>query len=269
MSNKRRDFKINTKNTREKIPSYFRYKSSVYFMNAVKIRHENTTDRTILGAFLTSCAKRIIDVRKIILDADCARRTVFLTFPTSDTRIRAFRARDRALFLITAGDQNPFLVSHKRNKPLRTGAGTDSASDTRACVYVRNTVLQANRILRTGLDAISKTHTSKAAFFLSAIHRLCRLAAANTDIIHLILGMRAISVATDHGNLLDNALGLLAEYHGNLPRGRIRTWYTKICRNRIVLGKRSCVSVTSGISASTAISARETFTYCRESLILG
>ena len=112
---------------------------------------------------------------------------------------------------------------------------------------MRYTVLKADSVLRTDGKAIAKSHTSKAAFTLSAIHCFSRLAAAYSNVVHFVYSMSAISVAMDNGNLLYNVLRLLAKYIRNLLCNGIRTGDTEVCFNCIILCESLSVSVASRI----------------------
>ena len=229
-------------------------------MNSVKVGNENTTNRAIISAESAFGTERIIDVSKIILNLNSARGTVLFALLTTDAGVRAFRASNRSFFFIIAGHEHVFLVGHKSYKTLRAGTGTNSASDANSGVDVSNTVLQADSVLGASGKAIAKAHTTKTAFSFSAVHRFSRLAAAYSNVVHLVYCMSAVAIAMYNGNLLDNVLGFLTKYFRNLLCNGIRTGNTEVRFNRIIIGKSLCIAVASGVSASATVSAGQTFT---------
>lgn len=238
-------------------------------MYTVKIRNEDTADGAIFGAEAAPCTERIVYRGEVIFDLNCARGAILFTLFATDAGIRAFSASNRALFLITAGNEKIFLISHKSYKMLGAGSGTNTATDTKPSIDVSNTVLQADSVLRTSLYTVSKANATEIALSVSAVHGFCRATAADTDVIHLIYGMIAVTVAMNNGNLLNNVLGFLTENIGNLLCHSVRSGNTEVSLYGIILGKSLCVSVAARVAASAAVCSGQALAYIRKPLILG
>ena len=146
-------------------------------MYSVEVRDEDTSHGAILCALATTCAEAVINSRKVVENRDSAARAGFLALLTADAGIGAFLSCRRALFLILAGNEHAFNVCHKSYQLLRAGANTNSATDALTCIDMRDAILEADRILRTDLNAVAKTDASEGAFAVAAVHRLCRLTA--------------------------------------------------------------------------------------------
>lgn len=240
-------------------------------MYSVEIRNENTSHRAILCTLAAACAETVINSRKVIFDFDSAALAGLFAFLTADAGICAFLSCRRTLFLIATGNEHALYVCHKVYQLLRTGANANSTAYALTGVDMRYAVLEAYSVLRTDLDTVAKTYTSKGTFTVSAVHRLCRFTALNTDVIHLVRCMIAVAIAMHYRNLLDNVLKLYSEYLGDSLCGGVCSGDTKVCLYSIlalILGKSLCVSVASRISARSAVSTGETFADTLFSFIL-
>ena len=225
-------------------------------MYSVKIRNKNTTYRTIFRAFLALRAERIINRSKVVNNLDSSRGAIFFTLFASDAGIRALLTSHSTLILIATGHHDPLNVCHKTDYSSWAGACTQTATDTFSRIDMSHSVLNADGTLGAYLDTVAKPDTTENTFSTAAVHCLRCLTRANTDVVHFVCGMLAVTVTANYRNLLNNVLKFHSEYIGNLLCRSISARNAKIGFYFRFLTKSLSIAVTARISASSAVSTR-------------
>ena len=154
----------------------------------------------------------IVNDRHVVRDLDRAVGADLLAFLTADTAAGADLARDSALVLVAAGNENALNVSHQRDQVVRTFLGTHAASNTILRIDARYTVVNANSALGTDSGAVAKTETAVGTVSFAAVKQLCRLTGLDTLIFHLILRLFTVAGTVYNCDLFNYILKFNTQY---------------------------------------------------------
>ena len=99
-----------------------------------------TTGGTLLYANAASFTFSIVNFSKIILNSNCTVRTNLFALFAADTSVCTSLSCISALLLIAALYCNHSLLGYHIDDLLGTSLLTESATDTKSCIYVCDTV---------------------------------------------------------------------------------------------------------------------------------
>ena len=107
----------------------------------------------MLDAFL------VVYLYHIVLQADCFGRTSFDTHLAGDAAYFAHSLHLLAKILGATGNPDPGISGNKFDQILRASAHAGSTTDTQIWVYDWKVIDHGDGVERTGLSAVTKTHT--------------------------------------------------------------------------------------------------------------
>ena len=221
---------------------------------------------TLLGAnLLTSsatCTLRVINYGEIILYLDCAVRTGLLTLHTADTAVGASLVGYSTLVMAGALNNNASLFAYNVDNVVGTGLLAKATADTESGIDIRNTVfgIDNDSIVRTNGNTVTVAKTSIAANGVTRVRELCRLTGLNTVVNVLsVLGL-AMSVTSNVCNLAFNLACCETHDLCKLSRNVSTAGDTEAGVVGLTFAKSLCISVTTRITASTAVSTGKTVT---------
>jgi len=243
--------------------------------SASEVFKMNTLNGTYVMTSTAAGTLIIIDNRKIILDLDSSHRTGLLALHTTDTTIVASLTGHGTLIVAGALNYNASALSKHMNNAIGTGLCTKATADTLNGIDLCYTIFLAdvNSILGTNRYAVAVSKAGIGTRGVAGIIKLCSLTGLNAVVNVLSVLRLAMAVTGNVCNRNGNITGIKAKDLTNLSGNVSAAGDTKAGIVALALTKSLCVSVTSGISAGTAVSAGKTvtnsnylfiFLYCKE-----
>lgn len=199
-----------------------------------------------------------VNMREVILNGNRSGRAFSGAFSAADAARLAHLHNLRALILIAAGDDNVLLLGYHGDDALGAGIGAGAAADTLIAVDLGNAVDYFHRAELAGFHAVAHAYAGVGAELVALSaeqHR--RAAILRAGIIEALFGNAFASGAADKCDLLLDRVGLYAHNLGYFLRRFFTAGNTFVCRS-LACGNSSGITVTSGITAAAAVSARET-----------
>ena len=232
--------------------------------SADKVSFVYTVYRANLDTFSASRAEGIVYYSKIILYGNSAVRTGFLTLHTTDTAVGAIFACKCALVVIRALNHYTGGVVYEADYTVGTFSYTDSASDTLLGIDSCNAVLHGYSVLRANRNAVTVAEACIVAESVTTVRQVgCKTGFVSLIIVLLFVNVTR-AVAGNESHLFNNVLCGNAEDFCDFLGRTVAAGNTQISFISRFFGKSLCVSVTSGIAASSAVCARQAISdsYC-------
>ena len=223
---------------------------------------------------VTSSAARtliIINCGEIILYLDCSLGTGLLTLHTADASIGTGLTGNSTLVVAGALNDNSGGIVNDVDNVVGTGLGTEAAADTFLGIDFSDALLgiDGNGISGTNRHTVTVAEAGIGAKTVARIIEVCRHAGLDTVVSKLsVLGL-AGSVAGYVSNLLNNVASSKAHNLTDLLGNTVTTGSTEARVVGLALGESSCIAVTAGEAAGTAVCAGKTITNCRRTLVNG
>ena len=237
--------------------------------SADEVSFVNTFYGANLAASAAIYAFFIVYRSKIVFYDYCAGWAGLFAFSAGDAAVFTKYANPRAFIVVVAGNRNASGISYKMNNAVGAFFRAKSATDAFSRIYRRNTlVVYANGISRANLDAVAVAEAGKRAVVIAGVVEICGFAGFRAVVVVFFLFGKAKTVAGNVSHLLDNVLGARAHNFGDFRRCSVTAGDTKVAFVRNPIGKRLCVSITAGKSASAAVCAGKHVADCKSSFIL-
>ena len=148
------------------------------------------------------------------------------------------------------------------------GACTNAASDTLGRLDLSNATLHGNSAIGAGGGAIAASKAGVRTKLLARVEKVFDTAAVIAAVLVLLLCRIARAVAGNECDLLNNVLSLKAKDAGDTAGSTVSAGNAKVSFYSLTLGKRLCISVTSRIAASAAVSTGKTVADSEDGRIL-
>ena len=223
---------------------------------------------TNLNAFRASRTNGVVNDGKVILNRDRTVRTCLLALHASNTSVGAVLASYRSLVVIGALNNDLGGVIDKLDDMIGAFSDANAATDAFLRVDPRNAVLDRNSVLRTDSDAITVAVAGVGARLVTVVQKLVGNAGLGAVVVELLDNGIAVAVAGNVGNLFHNVLCLYTEDLCNLTRDTVTARNTEVGCFGFLIGKSFCVSVTTAISACTAVGTGQAIADCGSLCIL-
>ena len=224
------------------------------------------------GAYLDTLAarstERVIYGGKIILDLYSTAGAGLFAFHTADATVGAILTGKSALILVGAFNNHACGIVDKVDDSVGTLAYTYAASNTLLGIDTGNAVLNRNSVLRTYSRTVTVAEAGEGAVLIAAVSHICGEAGLVTLIVALSGSCITGAVAGNVSNLFNNVLGFYAKNGSDRLCGTVTAGNTKIGFIGGFVCESLCIAVTTGVSASTAVSTGKTVTDSNRSLVL-
>ena len=215
-------------------------------------RHCDDLGRTFGSAFAALSTFFIIDMRQIIDHMDRIRLTLLLAQMTADTACAADCLHLGSSVLVRTLNGDLIIDRFDLDETFGTGLDTKAAAYTPVLIHDRDTVHHMDRILGADLFAGTKSDTAEAAFCNIDPGQHCTPAVLDPDIITLVTGDFAVSLAADERSLFFTGFRRNAHDPADLVGNRGTAYRTSVDRG-FPFGNRSSHGITARISAGTAV----------------
>lgn len=203
----------------------------------------------VYGADFNACsasgAKRIIDDSEIVFNLYSLCGAGLLAFHAADASVRAILARQRALVMIGAFDDDAGGVVDQLDYVVGAGANADAAADAFDGGNARDAVFNADSIVGAFVGAVAVAKAGEGAAFVSLVKKVCGSAGFCASVDVFVLNDIACSAAGNVCNLFDNVLSFNAEYACDRASGGIAAGGAKIGLIDLFLRQSLCITVAS------------------------
>lgn len=223
--------------------------------SADKVALVNAMHRAYLNAFAASGTLFVVDDRKIILYGNSTELTVALALSAADTAVFAILSCFCSLIVIGAFNNNSDSIVYKMYNTVGAGTRTESAADTLARIYLCNTVNNGNCVVGTNGNTVAVAKAGIYTDSVALISHICDTAGLLSDIFVFFIHGVTASVTRNVGNLFNNIARFNTDYLCNSSGSSVTAGNTEICLVGLTLGKSLCISITSAVAASSAVSA--------------
>ena len=217
---------------------------------------------TMHGASLrtrtASGTKLVVDRSKIVLNGNSTVGTGLLALHTADTTVRASRACLCTLVVVRAFYNDSCGVFDKVYDSVGTGACANATADTLGRLDLSNSALDRNSTVGAGGGTVAASKAGVRTKLLARVEKVLDTAAVIAAVLVLLLRRIARAVTGNVCNTLNNVLSLKAKYACDTAGSSVTTGNAKVGFYSLTLGKRLCISVTSGIAASATVSTGKT-----------
>ena len=228
----------------------------------------DTVYGTNLNARATSGTEIVVDGSEVILNGDRAVRTGLLTLHTADTAVGAVLAHVCALVVVGAFNDHAYGIVEKMDNAVGTLAYANATADTLLGIDASYVILNGNGVLRADLGTVSVAEAGEGAELVAAVRHICGTAGLLSLVVVLLQVDAAGTVAGYECNLLNDVLCLNAEDGCDILCGSVTAGNTEIGLVGGLFRKSLCISVTSGVAASSAVCTGQTVTDSNCSLVL-
>lgn len=175
---------------------------------------------TVYGADLyadgTARAKLVVDSSKVVFDLDSSVGAGLFALHTTDASVFALLACDSALFVVGAFHNHSGGVVYYLDNIIGTLTRAYTASDTFSGVNSRNAVFNADSVLGADLDAVTVSEAGKVTCLVTAVKKVCGMAALGAASVVFSFYRVAGAVAGNVSNLFHNVLRLNTDESGDL-----------------------------------------------------
>ena len=200
-----------------------------------------------------SCAKRVIDGCKVVLNLNRARGACLLTLHAANASIGANLACDSALIVVRALNNYLYGIVYKLDDVVGTFTNADAASDTFLRVYLCNAIHNGNGVLGAHFYAVAITKASVVTSLITAIQNVSGKTALKALVFIFSFGYIAVAVTSNVCNLFNNVLGFNAKNVCNFSCGLITTGNAEVGFALASLRQCLCITVASGIAARATV----------------
>ena len=228
------------------------------------------SDGASVDASAAARALGVIEKGKVFVHSDRAVGAGTCTLGASDTAVCAHLTGESALIVVGTADRDDGAVLLHLDGAVGTGLCTESATRAEARNDLCYAVVDDDGVVGTNRCAVAETDAGEGTDVF-ALPMLCRLTAggeAVAEVLFILLGSLAGTVASDVGKELDGLASLNAEDSRDLLRSGIAAGNAEVGFGDLALGESSCVAVASAEAASTAVSTGERVTDSEELFIL-
>ena len=210
----------------------------------------------------------VIDNGEVVDHLDSTHRTGLLALAAGDTAVLTALADSGTLIVVRALYYDALGILDKVDDTVGALSCAHTAADALSGIYPCNTIVDGDRILRTNAHAIAVAEAGEGAKLVSGVVKVCNTTALNTVVYESALGSRTVTVAGNVRNLLNNVSRLDTEDSRDVHRALVAAGNAEVSLIALAVCKRLCISVASGISASTAVSSGKAVTDSEEGLVL-
>jgi hypothetical protein len=223
----------------------------------------NTFNRTYVVANAAAGTLFVVNCCKVIFNLDSSRRTGFLALSASNTTVGANLTHLSTLVMAGAFHNYTRGIIYKAYDSVGTFLYAKAATDTLSGVYLGNisVVIYADSVSRTNLNAITVSKTSEGAVAVAGVIHIRRNTAFRAVVNIFSFRRKAGAVTSNVSNLLNYVCRFKTHYFRNVFCYSVTAGNTKARVVGFPLGNCLCISVASGITASTAIGTGKAVTH--------
>ena len=228
------------------------------------------SDGASVDASAAARALGVIEEGKVFVHGDRAVGAGTCTLGASDTAVCAHLTGDSTLIVVRATDSDDNAVLFHLDSAVRTVLCAKSATRAEARNYLCDAVGDYNCIVGASRRAVAETDASEGTnvFAFPMLSRLTAGGESVAEVLFILLGSLAGTVASDVGKELDGLASLNAEYVCDLLRSGIASGNAEVGFGDLALGESSSITVASAESAGTAVGTGKRITDGEELFIL-
>ena len=218
----------------------------------------NDLCRTLLSAFSTVLAFRIVDRRNIVCYMDSIAFALSLAHLAADTACGTYLLNRRTFVLVHAADCILAVVRDDLDQVLRADGNASAAGLARIAVYTGNTVYDMDRIEWAGLDAGTETKASVITCLIADTAGNSSSAVFNTYIFCLIECFITVT-STAHIRNLSSAFNFIYTHDTRDLCSNGSAAYGTAVYGSFALGNGFSHGIAACVAAAAAVIARQAF----------
>ena len=210
----------------------------------------------------TACTLAVIYGSKIVLNLDSTLGTGLLTLHTADTAVGACLTGYSTLVVAGALYNNANSILNEVDNVVGTSLLAEAAADTLLGVDLCDTLflIDSNRISGTNVHTVTVAKAGIGALTVTGVVHISSKTGVNAVVNELSLLGLAGAVAGYVSNLLNNVTGSKTHDLTDLLSNTVATGNTEAGVVALTLTESLCISVTAGVTASTAVCTGEAVT---------